>query len=239
MKKICLAVLLAAALTLAGCAPVLEREYTSVKPHTSQYWEDATASVLRAEDYTSLLNGLLVLVSNQKDAGLVRLYGYADQTAAMRDMDQACAEVTMEDPLGSYLVDYMTYDCAEGTNCYEVTVKLSYQKTPAQLRALVSATTTDAIPELLSAALQEGKTELAVKVGYMDRSAEEIEKTVAEIMTDSGLGESDWSIQYYPDAGAVGDARIVEMTWQPPEKPELPAGWNTPDVPLTPAESAK
>lgn len=228
MKKICMAVLLTAALTLTGCASILERDYESVKPHTSQYWEDATASVLRAEDYTSLVNGLLVLVSNQRDAGLVRLYGYADQTAVMRDMDRACAEVTMEDPLGAYLVDYMTYDCNEGTNCYEITVKLTYQKTPAQLRALVNATTAGAIPELLSEALGEGKTELAVKVGYMDRSADEIEEAVAEIMNGTGRDEEAWSVQYYPDAGEEGTARIVEIAWLPPEELELPGDLNVP-----------
>ena len=230
MKKICMAVLLTAALTLTGCASILERSYESVRPHTSQYWEDATASVLRAEDYQSLVNGLLMLVSNQTDAGLVRLYGYADQTAAMRDMDMACAEVSMEDPLGAYLVDYVTYDCAEGTNCYEITVKLTYQKTPAQLRALVRATTAGAMPELLSAALSEGKTELAVRVGYMDRSAAEIEEAVAEIMTANGREEGTWSVQYYPDAGEEGDVRIVEVGWQPPEEPELPENLTQPPV---------
>ena len=237
MKRICAAVLLTAALTLTGCASILERSYESVKPHTSQYWEDATASVLRAEDYTSLVNGLLVLVSNQRDTGLVRLYGYADQTAAMRDMDRACAEVTMEDPLGAYLVDYVTYDCNEGTNCYEITVKMTYQKTPAQLRTLVNATTAGAIPELLSAALGEGKTELAVKVGYMDRSAAEIEEAVAEIMTAGGREEDVWSVQYYPDIGEEGNARIVEITWLPPEEPELPGDLNVP--PALPAAAKR
>ena len=222
MKAICVVAMSAAALVLAGCGSILEREYETVKPHASQYWEDATASVLRAEDYTSLVNGLLVLVSEQTDAGIVRLYGYADKAAALREMDQACAEVTLEDPLGAYLVEYMTYDCAEGTNCFEITVKLTYQKTPAQLRALVNATTAGAVPELLSAALREGKTELAVKVGYMDRSAAEIETAVAECMAAAGREEGSWSVQYYPDAGGEGDARIVEILWQPPEGPVLP-----------------
>ena len=230
MKKICMAMLLTAALTLTGCSSILECSYESVRPHTSQYWEDATASVLRAEDYQSLVNGLLMLVSNQTDAGLVRLYGYADQTSAMRDMDNACAEVTMEDPLGAYLVDYVTYDCAEGTNCYEFTVKMAYQKTPAQLRAIVNATTAGAVPELLAAALKDGKTELAVKVGYMDYSAAELEEAVAGVMTAGGREEEEWSLQYYPDAGDEGDACIVEIVWQPLAGPELPENLTQPPV---------
>ena len=154
-KRHAAALLLAVLLSFPGCSAVLERSYAVVEPHNSQYWEDGTSSALRAEDYQSLVNGLLMLVSNQTDAGLVRLYGYGDQASAMRAMDQACAEVTMQDPLGAYLVDYVTYDCVESAGCYEITVKIAYQKTPAQLRALVNATTAGALQELLETALQE------------------------------------------------------------------------------------
>ena len=113
MKKICTALLLVAAACLtSGCAAVLERSYSSVRPHTSQYWEEgASSSALRVEDYQSLVNGLLVLVSNQTETGVVRLYGYAEQSAVVADMDRAVTEVTMEDPLGGYLVEYVTYEC--------------------------------------------------------------------------------------------------------------------------------
>ncbi len=171
-----------------------------------------TSSALRAEDYQSLVNGLLMLVSNQTDAGLVRLYGYGDQASAMRAMDQACAEVTMQDPLGAYLVDYVTYDCVESAGCYEITVKIAYQKTPAQLRALVNATTAGALQELLETALQEEKTELAVKIGYMDRSAEEVSAQVAQIMEEKGMAAEDWSVRYYPDEGEVG----MRALWRSP-----------------------
>ena len=74
-------------------------------PHANQYWEDSDASTLRAEDYQSLVNGLLMLVSDRTETALVRLYGYGSQTEAMQDMDRACAEVTLQDPMGAYLVD--------------------------------------------------------------------------------------------------------------------------------------
>lgn len=223
MKKSCIALLCAAALTLTGCASILERSYDAVSPHTNQYWEDGTsASALRVEDYQSLVNGLLMLVANQTETGVVRLYGYIDQASAVADMDLACSEVTMEDPMGTYLVEYVTYDCTEGTNCFEMTVKIAYQKTPTQVREMVNATTAGALPSLLQTALSEGRTELAVKIGYMDRSAEEIERELAEVMTAAGRTEETWSVRYYPDAGTVGDSRIVEIVWQAPEAPLLP-----------------
>ena len=221
MKYLYPAAVLAALVTLTGCSAVLERSYSAVQPHTSQYWEDATASVLRAEDYQSLVNGLLMLVSDQTDAALVRLYGYANQTEAGQAMDQACAEVTLQDPMGAYLVDYVTYDAAEGVNCYEFTVRIVYRKTPEQLRALTNATTAGALPDLLRTALAENRTELAVRIGYMDRTPDEIASETAAIMTEYGMTAEDWSITYYPDKGEEGDARIVEFQWQlPPEEDE-------------------
>lgn len=216
MKKRMVMLLLAAALPLSGCISVLERSYEVVKPHTSQYWEDATSSALRAEDYQSLVNGLLMLIADQTDTGVVRMYGYEKKTQAMHDMECACAEVTLKDPLGAYLVDYVTYDCEENSSYYEMTVRFTYQKTPMQLRALTNATTAGALPELLALALKDGRSELAVKVDYMDLSAENIEKSIAAVMEKLGRVETEWSVQYYPDAGIVGDTRIVEIVWEDP-----------------------
>lgn len=224
MRKQYTASFLAAALllTAAGCASVLERSYSSVQPHTSQYWEDMTASALRAEDYQSLVNGLLMLVSNHTDAGIVRLYGYENQEAAVRDMEKACAEVTMEDPLGAYLVDYLTYDCAEKVNCYEMTVKMTYQRTPAQKKELMNATTVSALPELLRQALEKDRQDLAVKVGYVDRDKAEMEAMIAEWMEAELLEETLWSVQYYPENPVQEGSCIIEVTWQAASGLDMP-----------------
>ena len=210
-----IALMLALLLGLTGCSTLLERDYDSVRPHTSQYWEDG-ASILRVEDYQSLVNGLLMLVTSQAETGVARLYGYADQSTAVADMERACAEVTLEDSLGAYMVEYVTFECSENTNWYEMSVKIHYQRTATQLRNLVSATTAGALPALLEEAVKDGRTELAVRVGYMDRSAGELEAAMAEIMEENGRAAEDWSVAYYPDAGDLGDNRIVEITWAPP-----------------------
>ena len=123
----------------------------------------------------------------------------------------------MEDPLGAYLVDYMTYDCAEGVNCYEITVRLTYQKTPAQLHALVNATTTGAIPELLDEALRAGQQELAVKVGYMDASADAIGEMVARCMAETTAGKrTAGRCSIIPTRAARAKRGSWRSPWQPP-----------------------
>ena len=214
MKRTLLLLLAAAAAAaLCGCSALLERSYESAHPHANQYWEDSDASTLRAEDYQSLVNGLLMLVSDRTETALVRLYGYGSQTEAMQDMDRACAEVTLQDPMGAYLVDYITYDCVKGTNCYEFSLKVTYQNPPAQLQEMVSATTAAALPDLLRTALEEDVPALTVKVGYLDRSAGEIEAEAAAILEEYGLGAEGWSVQFYPAGVQEGDSCILEITW--------------------------
>lgn len=213
MKNRMIAGMLVVVLPLCGCAAVLERSYEAVTPHTSQYWEDVAASALRFEDYQSLVNGLLLLVGEQTDTALVRLYGYGDQASAIADMDRACAEASMEDALGAYLVDYITYDCAERTNCYEMNVRFTYKRTTAQLNAMVNSTTDGALTELLRGALETGATELAVKVDHCGRSAAEMEAALAAVMEEAGIPAENWSVQYYPNGGELGERCIVEICW--------------------------
>ena len=57
-----------------------------------------------------------------------------------------------------------------------------------------------------------------MKIGYMDRSAEEVSAQVAQIMEEKGMAAEDWSVRYYPDEGEVGDA--VSYTHLDPQLPE-------------------
>ena len=47
---------------LTGCASLLEREYSTVEPHSSKLWESEAADTLRAENYQDIVNDLLILI---------------------------------------------------------------------------------------------------------------------------------------------------------------------------------
>ena len=42
--------MLCAVMVLSGCASLLEREYSSVEPHSSMFWESEAADSFRAEN---------------------------------------------------------------------------------------------------------------------------------------------------------------------------------------------
>ena len=87
MKKCC--VLLMALCLLAGCTPLLEREYSTVEPHSSKFWESEAAGTLRAENYQDIVNDLLILIGQHTETATLRLYNVDSKLQAA---DQALRE---------------------------------------------------------------------------------------------------------------------------------------------------
>ena len=163
MKR--LIILLALCLPLAGCGDkLLERSYSVVVPHSAAYWENQDADTLRAENYQDLVNALLLLLDAHSEDGVVRIYGDAPNKAAMAS--EACVEVQKETPIGAYLLDYITYDGEPESAYYELTVRFSYRRTAEEQSTIINATSTEALPDLLRAAIEDGRDAVAIRVGY-------------------------------------------------------------------------
>ena len=117
MKRILCLFLLAALLLTTGCSSLLERSYASITPHRQFSDEKENPSILRAETYQGLVSALLYLVGKGEEDGVIRLYQYVSVTgSAASDVDAACLEVSQEDPLGAYSVDYIKYEVDKSTS---------------------------------------------------------------------------------------------------------------------------
>lgn len=213
-----LAVLLCLCALLTGCTPMLERSYASETPHVQFSDESQNASILRAETYQGLVSALLHLVSQGEEDGVIRLYQYVSVSgSAASDVDQACLEVTQEDPLGAYAVDYIKYDVGQTAAYYEVTVKLAYTKTPQEIAQVVSVTGTSAIAQELQGQLAILPRQAVFRVSYFTRedSAESIRQAVLEAYGQQTLRLpplEEVQVNLYPDSG---QQRVVEilLTW--------------------------
>ena len=150
---------------LSGCGDrLLERSYSSVTPHSAAYRETEDADTLRADNYQDLVNALLILLSEHSEDGVVRIYGDAPDKAELAE--NACVEVQKETPIGAYLLDYITYDGRAESGYYELTVRFGYRRTAEEQSAIVNATSTEALPDLLRAAIDEGRDAVTIRVGY-------------------------------------------------------------------------
>ena len=203
--------LLGACLLLTGCAALLERDYVRVEPHSSKFWESDAAGTLRAENYQDIVNDLLILIGQHTESATVRLYNYEDDLTVADTLEQATTEVQQETSMGAYAVEYITASSRAQRGYYEVSLQISYRRTAEQILAVVNATSTEALPALLETALDEGRTELAVRIGYWGENDQaRVEEVVARLREERGLTDTPpWTISYYPPEGQVGLIEFV------------------------------
>ena len=213
MKMRHLTLLLCVSLSLTGCSALLERNYATVEPHSSKFWESEAAGTLRAENYQDIVNDLLILIGQHTESATVRLYNYEDDLTVADTLEQATTEVQQETPMGAYAVEYITASSRSQRGYYEISIQVSYRRTAEQIQAVVNATSTEALPSLLDAALEAGQSELAVRIGYWREEEDPalVESVVAQTREKHGLTESPaWTVTYYPASGPVG---LIEFVW--------------------------
>lgn len=204
---------LAALCLLTGCASLLEREYSTVEPHSSTFWESEAAGTLRAESYQDVVNDVLLLIGRHTESATIRLYNFSDDMTVAETLEQATTEIQQETPMGAYAVEYITSSSHSQRGYYEISAQISYRRTEQQVQAVVNATSIEALPSLLDAALESGKSELAVRIGYWreDEDPARLEAMVSQIREKHGLTESPaWTVTCYPASGPVG---LIEFVW--------------------------
>ena len=199
-----LCVLLCCAI-LPGCG-LLDREYRVTKEHSDRYWESESADILRAESYDDVVSDLLILIGRHTESATLRLYQFPDDAAAAEALEQAALEVQQETALGAYAVEYITSELEPQPAYQTATIHLGYRRTEEQLQAIVSATSTAALPELLQITLESGRTELTVRIGYWgEGSAALARKAVLDARAEYGIrDDSPWLLCCYPTTEDVG-----------------------------------
>ena len=206
---------------LTGCASLLEREYNTVEPHSSKFWESEASAILRAENYQDVVNDLLLLIGEHRETATLRLYNFADDLEVADTLERATMEIQQETPMGAYAVQYITSYCEAQRGYYEAQIQIGYRRSTEQVQSIASTTTPEALYSLLAMTLDKEETELAVRIGYWGVDGRErVEQAVRQIRADRGLEEEPgWTINYYPESGPVG---LVEVLLDvPPEVPVI------------------
>ncbi len=213
-------VLLLALVLLTGCSALLERTYSTAEPHSSKFWESEAAGTLRAENLQDVVNDLLLLIGQHRETATLRLYNFESDITVADTLERATTEIQQETPMGAYAVEYITASNYAQRGYYEVAIRISYRRTLEQLQAIVNATSPEAVYSLLAAALDEGKTELAVRMGYWGEDGRaRVEDAMAQLREERELTETvPWVVNCYPTEENPG---LVEFLLDPPE-PELP-----------------
>ena len=224
-RRSTIAYLLALCLTLSGCGDrLLERSYSSVTPHSAAYRVAEEEDTLRAENYQELINALLILLGEHSEEGVVRIYGDHADPSAMAG--EACVEVQQETALGAYLLDYITYDGTAESGWYELTVHFGYRRTSEEQNAIVNATSTEALPDLLRAAIDEGRAAVAIRVGWFGTDRNGVMALVGAVHDEV----------YPPDEEEPVESGETDETLAEEEAVEAAAPVDVPEEPPAPSE---
>ena len=191
MKKRILLLCAALCLLLSGCGGgLLEREWSSVTPHSAGYWENGDKDTLRADSYQDAVNAILMLVANHAERGVVRCYFGSDAEYAELAAE-ACNEVQQETDLGAYLLDYITYAGTDERGFYELSLSFGYRRTA------------------------EGADRLVVRVSYFSTDRAGVEQMVRDVQEekdggrDAGILAAPWQVSFYPDTDEPGIVEIL------------------------------
>ena len=211
---------------LTGCGSLLEKEYSTIEPHSSKFWESEAANTLRAENHQDIVNDLLLLIGRHAETATLRLYNFRDDIMVADTLEAATTEVQQETPIGSYAVEYITASSQSQRGYYEVILQISYRRSAEQLQNMVNATSPQALYSLLERAILAGDTELAVRMGYWGPEGEtQLQDTIARLREELELEDAPrWVVNTYPHVGPVG---VVEFLLDPseedyPPEPEIP-----------------
>ena len=215
MKKLRLLPLaLAAALLLTGCAPLLQRSYSSYSAHVESVVAD-DSSALRAESYRGLVDALLYYVNRHITDGVIRLANYPSDVSA--DLESARLEVMREDPLGAFAVEELTYDFSRIVSYYEVSVSITYSHTAEEIAAIEFASGSAAIRPRLRQAMAKFSSTLLLRTSYFTGDEDQVRAMAVQAYYDtpqSAFGLPEISVKLYPDSGVQ---RIIALTFTWPE----------------------
>ena len=223
MKKQVLSMGLCLLLLLGGCASLLERSYSTETAHVQFSDAEKDSDVLQAETYQGLMGALLFLVSQRQETGVIRLYNYTG--SAEGDLEAAGVELTQEDPLGAYAVDYMRYELSRVMNYYEVEIAITYRRSYEEISQVVSVTGVSAIVGELRTMLEEFQGSAALQVSYFEQgmTVSDVESLVMEAYYStpgSALGRPEVSVTLYPQE-TESRRRLVEIALTYPEEAAL------------------
>ena len=200
MKKARLLAAGAALALLTGCAP--GQMYLAVTPHEEQYVAQENADALVVSDYEGLQSALQLLITRMDETGLIRVYGYESGDVS-EDVAKAVYQAAKQTALGTYSVDYITYDCSQVVSYYEIALHITYTKTAQQMARLVTTRGSNAVRSRIAGALEQYETKLLLYVysfedfdldAYVQQYYEEHPATV------QALPEARW--QRYPETGS-------------------------------------
>ena len=174
------AVVCVLALLLSGCNSMFDKVYRSEEVYVDDYFEiKDESSVQEVKNYRGMKTALMNLINSAAEYGKIRTEKYKGDPED--DISKVCFEVTREEPMGIYAVDYITHSVNLIVSYYEIEVYITYRRTPEEIAGVVTIRSGTELQELLSAAVENFDDSLAVMQVSTDVNEDRINNFVKAI----------------------------------------------------------
>ena len=213
MKRL-IPIVLALLLALSGCAALLDREYLVVEPHVEKKSPEFDPADLTVNSRESLKSAFLLLVQNHIESSVIRVANYSGEIE--RDLPEVRIEVSEEEPIGAFAINYMSYSVSRVLTQYTVTVNISYRYTAEQIAAIKPVSYVTGLSEELLDVLRSRRPSLTVEMNYYDPQLHDVEKLLSSQYYQNpqwAMGMPEISIKTYPETGL---RRIIDVEFSFP-----------------------
>lgn len=204
--------LAAVMLLLCGCSAVFKKEYLSVSEYTDEEHNEFHRDAADIATYDELKAAINSMIYNHIEVERLLFTDYEGESL-QNDLAQACGEVKEDTALGSYCVEYISYDPQRIITYFEATITINYKRTQAEVEAITYATGYSHMLNILDEAMSSLSSYTAIRINDSDLTEADIISAV-----NTAFGRDPLSCVFLPDTTvtvhpAAGFNRIVEINF--------------------------
>lgn len=172
---------LLAALLLAGCGGVYDKEYISVEDYLPASQESGSdEDKITVRDYFTLKRTIRDMVNRGAQSGTV-IFDNAYDGDISADMASACWEVRTKDALCAYCVENISYELNHIITYDEAKIYVSYMQSGVSIDEIIRLPYSTDIESVLRQSMQDSRGNVVILTGKSSLAAEDVENMAANV----------------------------------------------------------
>lgn len=210
MRRILAAILICVLLcgTLSGCS-WLDGEYSSVKPHLADDYEDSKA-VAMASSYVQLRDALVDMVKTGTKSGVITVANFKSSTVESY-MQSAVKYATTENAIGAYAVDQIRYELGTNSGHQAIAVTISYIHERSEILRIQQVQNVEKAKTVIFENLDKCNAGVVVQISdYEETDFVQMIADYARLNPDTVMELPAVSVAVYPE---FGKERVVEILY--------------------------
>lgn len=167
-------------LSVGGCKSILEGETSVIIPYDGlQHNASPSDDTVKLSTYDEFKAAVTNMVRNYEDSASFRITDF-DRSDIEASLPEACQDVALNDPLGSYAVYYISCTVTEIVAYYDVQVSIVYKRTEEELDNLKTVYSDRYLQYALLSAMENYDESCAFYTSIDSITSEHITETLLE-----------------------------------------------------------